>query len=639
MDEKIVFPYKCFTGQYLRVDLTKGSAAAQELPLAWAEGYLGGNGIGTRILWEEVPPEVDPLSAENRLIMAPGLLGGTLMPNCGRLEVIAKSPLTGIYGDANAGGFLAPEIKYAGYDLIVVQGRADKPVYLLVEGGRAELREAAHLWGQTTSATERAIQKEVGDPDVKVACIGPAGENRVRYACIMVSYARSAARAGMGAVMGAKNLKAVAVRGFGGLQVAEPERFYRVAVAVHQAIRRNEFYPGVSRYGTPGLVVLMNQMGRFPTKNFQLGSFPWAEEICAEVLREHYFVKDIACFNCPVACDKVYRVREGQFANTTISSVEYETLGSLGAGVWNRDLEAILYANQLCDDLGMDTISAGRTIAFALECAQRGLLSPAEADGLDLTWGNVTTLLALLEKIARRQGIGDLLAEGTRRAAHCIGQGAAEYAMQIKGQEIAAQDGRAQQSMGLAHVTSSRGADHLKGFPTIDETGYPSEAVRRYGQEYLPELIDPLATRHKAMLVKDGEDFGAIVDSCGNCKSGGTFVMAEVYWPEMAEAVEAATGMPMSVERLQATGERIYNLQRCYNVLHGITRQDDTQPRRLLTEPSPSGHAKGHVLHLEAMLEEYYRLRGWEPATGIPTARKLRDLGLAEAVERLSIEP
>lgn len=632
-----MFPYKCLSGKYLRVDLTKGTAVPQELPPAWAECLLGGNGIGTRILWKEVPPAVDALSPENRLIFAPGLLCGTLMPNSGRLAVIAKSPLTGIYGDANAGGFFAPEIKYAGYDFIVFQGKAAKPVYLCIDDATAELRDAGHLWGQTTSATERVLQKELNDPDVKVACIGPAGEHQVRYACIMVSYARSAARAGMGAVMGSKNLKAVAVRGFGGIHLADPNRFYKVAVASHQAIRHNEFYPGVSRYGTPGLVVLMNPMGRFPAKNFQLGSFPWADDISAETMRDRHFVKDIACFNCPVACDKIYRVREGQFAVTT-SSVEYETLGSLGAGVWNRDLASIVYANRLCDDLGLDTISAGRTIAFALECAERGILSAAEADGLDLSWGNTATLLSLLEKIARREGVGDLLAEGTRRAAQQLGRGAEEYAMQIKGQEIPAQDGRAQQSMGLAQSTSTRGADHLKGFPVLDETGYPSEAVRRYGQEYLPELIDPLATKYKAMLVKDGEDFGAIVDSCGNCKSGGTFVMAEVYWPEMAEAIESATGMPMSVERLKLTGERIYNLQRCYNVWHGLRRKDDTQPRRLLTVPSPSGHAKGHVLHLETMLEEYYRLRGWDPATGIPTAEKLRGLGLEDAIERLGIE-
>jgi aldehyde:ferredoxin oxidoreductase len=631
-----VFPYKCFAGKYLRVDLTTGRAEAEALPVAWAEAYLGGNGLGTRVLWEEVPPEVDPLSPANRLVFAPGLLGGTLMPNSGRLEVIAKSPLTGIYGDANAGGFFAPEVKYAGYDFIVFQGKAATPVYLLLRDGRVELRDASRLWGQTTSATERAIQQEVADPDVKVACIGPAGERQVRYACIMVSYARSAARAGMGAVMGSKNLKAVAVRGSGGVSLADPARFSRVSVRAHQAIRGNEFYPGVSRFGTPGLVVLMNPMGRFPTKNFQLGSFPWADEISAETLRGNHFVKDIACFNCPVACDKVYRVKEGPFATTT-SSVEYETLGSLGAGVWNRDLASILYANRRCDDLGLDTISAGRTIAFAMECAQRGLLSRGEADGLDLSWGNTGTILTLLERIASRQGIGDLLAEGTRRAAARLGRGASEYAMEIKGQEIAAQDGRAQQSMGLAQATSTRGADHLKGFPVLDETGYPSEAVKRYGAEYLPELIDPLATKHKAMLVKDGEDFGAVVDSCGNCKSGGTFVMAEVYWPEMAEAIQAATGMSMPVERLKVIGERIYNLQRCYNALHGIARKDDTQPRRLLSEPSPSGHAKGQVLHLGEMLDEYYRLRAWDASTGLPTAVKLRELGLAEVVQRLEV--
>ena len=297
----------------------------------------------------------------------------------------------------------------------------------------------------------------------------------------------------------------------------------------------------------------------------------------------------------------------------------------MGANVLNADLDAILAANQLCDELGMDTISTGRVISFAMELWENEILNLDDTGGLPFQWGDMDVVLQSVQMIAHRQEFGDLLAEGVRRAAESIGRGAERYAMHVKGMEIAAQDGRAQKSMGLAHATSSRGADHLKAFPVIDETGYPDEARRRYGEKYLPELAQPLATKHKPLLIKDGEDFGAVVDS------GGTFVLAEIYWPDVAAALEAATGMEMGVERLQRIGERIYNLQRCYNARHGITRADDRLPRRFTEEPSPSGNAEGEVVDLEPMLDGYYQLRGWDLETGWPTEKKLQELGLEEA--------
>ncbi|MBU0703704.1 MAG: aldehyde ferredoxin oxidoreductase C-terminal domain-containing protein, partial [Chloroflexi bacterium] len=403
----------------------------------------------------------------------------------------------------------------------------------------------------------------------------------------------------------------------------------------HRRIRANPVYGPVSTHGTAGIVTMMDALGRFPTRNFQMGSFPEIDKIGAEALEARAFVRHLACFGCPVHCDKLYRIPDGPHAGVALRSVEYETLNSMGTCVWSADLDAALAANRLCDDLGLDTISAGRAISFAMELWEQEILNLADTGGLTLRWGDMDLVLRLLEMIARREGFGDLLAEGTRRAAQTIGQGAEKYAMHVKGMEIPAQDGRAQKSMGLAHATSSRGADHLKAFPTIDETGYPDEARRRYGEKYLPEMAQPLATKHKPLLVKDGEDLGAVVDSVGVCKSGGTFVMAELYWPDIAAALEAATGMEMDVERLKRIGERICNLQRCYNALHGITRADDRLPRRFSEEPSPSGNARGQVIDLEPMLDEYYRLRGWDPVTGRPTAQKLQEMGLEEAVERL----
>ena len=628
--------YKGYIGKYLEVDLTRSHLESLPLDPEMAERYLGGNGFGTRLLWERVPAGVDPLSPENLLIFATGPLNGTLMPNSGRMEVITKSPLTGIYGDSNAGGFLGPEIKFAGFDMIVLQGRSPAPVYIRIEDGHAEIRDAAYLWGKDTIETEEELQKE--DPGIKVACIGPGGENMVRYACIQATSSRSFGRAGVGAVMGSKKLKAIAVRGFGAVPIASPDKFYEVAVRCHQGIRANEIYPAVSRYGTPGIVSIMNMIGRFPTKNHQLGGYEEADKINAEALREQYFVKDIACFGCPVACDKIYRVSSGPYAGTTVRSFEYETLNSYGANVYNPRLDAILKASDMCDRLGVDTISTGHSIAFAMELYQRGIMSRSDLDGIDLTWGNIEAVLEMTERIVYRRGVGALLAEGTRRAAQVIGKGSLEYAMEVKGQEIPAQDGRAQQSMGLAHVTSSRGADHLKAFPTIDETGYPTEARRRYGEEYLPDMAEPRSTRHKGLLIKDGEDYAAVVDSTGTCKSGGNFVLAQIYWDDVADAVRYATGMDMDVPALKSVGERIVNLQRAYNALHGISRKDDRLPRRFLEEPNYQATPEGSVCRLEEMLEDYYRLRGWDISTGLPTADKLRELGLSEVAERLGSE-
>ncbi len=629
-----MFKYRGYAGKYLRADLTRGTTTPFDLEAGRCEKWLGGNGWGAEILFSEVPVATDPLAPANKIIFATGPINGTLMPNSGRLECISKSPLTGIYGDSNAGGFFAPEMKFAGWDMFIIEGRADHPVYLMIEDDRVEIRDARHLWGKDTIETEHLIQAENGDDQIKVACIGPAGENQVRFACIQVTPQRSLGRGGLGAVMGSKNLKAIAVRGHGTVPIAQPERFYDIAVKCHEGIRANAIYPAVSRYGTPGIVSLMNKIGRFPTRNFQSGHYEKADNINAETLREGYFVKDIACYACPIACDKIYRVREGEFAGTTVRSFEYETLGGYGASIDNDDLPSIMKATDRTDRLGMDVISAGRAISFAYELWEKGILTSEDTDGLDLTWGNYHSMLELIEKIARRDGFGATLAEGVRRAAAIIGKGSDYYAMHVKGQEIAAQDGRAQQSMGLAHATSNRGADHLKAFPTIDETGYPDEARRRYGERYLPEIADPHANKHKAFLVKDGEELGAVVDSSGNCKSGGTFVLAQIYWDEMAEAISAATGMEVDAAALKRIGERIYNLQRAYNVLHGISRLDDTLPKRLLTEPSPSMSAKGQVCRLEPMLAEYYELRGWDES-GCPSEAKLLELGLEDAASRL----
>lgn len=618
-------------GKYLRVDLTQGKVIEKETEKWRARLYLGGNGFGTKILWDEVPARIDPFSPENKLIFSTGPLTGTLWPSSGRFEVIGKSPLTGIYGDCNSGGHWAPELKYAGYDMVVFEGRAKKPVYLWIEDGQAELRDAAHLWGKTTWETEKIIRRDHGDERIKIASIGPAGENKVRFACVITS-GRAAARTGQGAVMGSKNVKCVAVRGTKDVTVANDE-FYDYAYLMHQKVLANEFTPGESRYGTPLLVTLMSEIGRFPTKNFQRGDFPYAAEISGEVLEEKFLVKRLGCFGCPISCGRAVAVKEGPFKGTYTEGIEYESLNALGARTWNRYMPSIIKADLLCDEYGLDTISTGSVIAFAMECYERGIITKEDTGGIELEWGDYEVELQLIEKIARREGIGDILAGGVRIAAQKFGKGADYYAIHVKGLETSAQDPRAQQSMGLAHITSTRGADHLKGFPTIDETGYVKEAIERYGEQYLPEIVDGLAMKYKAMVVKDGEELGAIADSAITCKFTTHFPPC-YYWPELARGLSLATGMPLDVAELKKIGERIYNLQRCFCVREGISRKDDTQPKRLLTEKG-TGRAKGHVVYQEPMLEEYYELRRWDKETGWPTRAKLEDLDLKDVADEL----
>jgi aldehyde:ferredoxin oxidoreductase len=626
-----------YVGRILRLNLSNRKIEEQELTPELARTWLGGNGIGVRILWDEVAESVHPLSAENILVLATGPLVGTAWPCCGRMEAIAKSPLTGIYGDSNCGGTFGPELKFAGVDVLVITGAADRPVSLWIHDGIVEIEDAKELWGFDTVETESALRLRKGDTGIKVACIGPAGENLVPYASIQATPNRSFGRAGLGAVMGSKRLKAIAARGAMRVPIASPDEFSELARRMHQRIRENEFYPALARYGTSGLVSIVNELGRFPTRNFQRGDYAEADKIDGEALRSRYWERDGGCFACPIRCDKVYRVREGEFAGATTSSLEYETLNSLGAAVDNSNLAAIIAANERCDRLGLDTISTGRAISFAMELYEKGILSKSDTGGRQLRWGDYRFVLDLIERIARRTGLGELLSLGVRNAAEQIGGEAAYYAMEVKGMEIPAQDGRAQQSMGLAHITSSRGADHLKAFPTIDETGHPSEVVRRYGEAYLPEMSDPHATKHKPFLVRDGEDLGAVVDSVGVCKSGGTHVMAEIYWPEIAAGLSCATGIEFTAHDLKTIGERITNLMRAYNALHGITREDDRLPRRFIEEPSPSAGAKGQIAHAEEMLDEYYALRGWDAGSGWPTPATLKRLGLEEAAERLEV--
>ncbi|MGO9645653.1 MAG: aldehyde ferredoxin oxidoreductase family protein [Candidatus Bathyarchaeia archaeon] len=615
-----------YAGKILRVNLSTKKIVVLELRKDLAYNFLGGSGFGTKILWDEVGPGVEPFSADNRLIFAIGPLTGTIYPTAGRFEVIGKSPLTGIYGDANSGGHFAPKLKQAGFDAVVFQGRSTKPVYLLLNNGKAELRDAGKVWNHGTEETERILKEEVGDSQLQSTCIGQAGENLVRYASVM-NNGCAAARSGLGALMGFMRLKAIAAQGDTRSTATKSQDFIKDALLAQKEILDNPFTPGLSKYGTAQLCVPMSTVGRFPTKNFQQGDFEFVEDIGADAIEGKYFVRRIACSACPIGCHHVVQVKDGKYAESANRVIEYESVNAFGARVWNRNLPSIIEADRMCDDYGLDTISTGASIAFAMELWEKGILTEGDID-LDLSWGNPDVVLEMIRRITFRKELGNILAEGVKRASEKIGKGSDYYAMHIKGQEIPSQDGRSQQSMGLAQATSSRGADHLKGFPTIDETGYPTEAVKRYGEQYLPEIVDGIQTKYKAMVVKDGEEFGTVIDSIGICKFG-TFFPPALYWDRIATALSLITGFDLDVTKLKLIGERIVNLQRMFNVREGITRKDDTQPRRLLEEKSPSpGRAKGHVIYLKPMLDDYYRLRNWNNETGIPTNEKLKELSL-----------
>ncbi|MEW6222537.1 MAG: aldehyde ferredoxin oxidoreductase family protein [Candidatus Hadarchaeota archaeon] len=619
-----------YMGKVLEVDLTRGKAVQQKLDKELAMNYIGGNGLCTRLLFNLLKPGIDSLGPENVLIFATGPLNGTTWSQTGRYEVAAKSPLTGLYGEANSGGHWGSELKYSGFDAIVVHGRAEKPVYLDVENGAAQLKSAERLWGRDALETEQMLREEKGD-GCEVVSIGQAGENLVRFAAIMHDY-RSAARTGPGAVMGSKNLKAISVRGDFSVPIADLDEFSKLATEGRKRVVSHKFSASTTKYGTTILVELMNEIGRFPTRNFQSGVFDMAHEIGGEKIVRDFKLRDRACFGCPLRCECFLKNNAG--GRPLEGKVEYETLSSLGGRCGNSDMEAILYANRLCNIYGLDTISCGGVIAFAMECYERGLLKKADTGGIDLSWGNAEAIIECIEKLVRREGFGNLLAEGTDRLAKRLGPATEEFNMTVKGMDEPAQDGRAQKSMGLSHATANRGADHLTSFEVLSEVGFVEEIERRFGKKVMPEGADRLNPKYKALMVRDGENFCAVVDSLVTCKFGACWPPV-FYFEDYARALTAVTGIKHTASSLFTTGARIFSLERAFNIREGVTRKDDRLPSRMIKSPAPEGPPRGHVVELDYMLPEYYQLRQWDWNTGwIPRAR-LEELGLGDVANEL----
>jgi aldehyde:ferredoxin oxidoreductase len=616
-----------YGGTVLRVDLTEGTFERVATEEHLARAYLGGRGLNVKRLWDEVPAHTPGLSSDNLLVFGAGPLVGTLFPGSGRFNISAMSPQTGILGDGNAGGFFAPEMRFAGYDQIILRGRAPHPVYLYLRDDVVELRDARHLWGTDVWEATAAITQELGDPDVQVATIGQGAENGVSFGGIFVNLNRPVARCGMGTVMASKNLKAVAVRGTGFITVADMPRFREIIQRLDETIYSHPEYEIRTRLGTTKLIRALNSIGGLPTRHFQHGRFEAADKVSGEAIEARYKVKSKACFACTIPCSRFLEVRDERFPELRLEGPEYEPLAGFSVRVGNSDLALALKCVDLANRYGLDAISLSEVIAWSMECQQRGLLSRAETDGLDLSWGNGEAVIALIHKVAHREGFGDVLADGVKKAADRLGRGH-EYALHGKGLEVFQADVRTIKAYGLGVAVASRGADHLRSEPWFEFSGDREEGIRRYG---IPETAFRLEYKGKGLVVKHFEEMAAISDALGVCKN--TYNNMEVLdWEATAELLQAATGWDITGEEVRRIGERTVNLERLFNAREGITRRDDILPRRFLREALPEGcgESTGSVLELEPMLDEYYRARGWDLETGLPTPQKLAELGLGE---------
>jgi aldehyde:ferredoxin oxidoreductase len=613
-----------WTGKILRVDLAKGTCTPEDLNMEWAGQYLGQRGLASKYLCEEMDPKTDPLSPGNKLIFATGPLTGTCASTGGRYSVITKGPLTGAIACSNSGGYWGAELKFAGWDMIILEGKAKKPVYLCITDDKAELLDASEIWGKSVWDTDAWIKTRHQDPQIHVSGIGIAGENGVLFSCIVNDLHRAAGRSGVGAVMGSKNLKAIAVRGTGGVKVDDFPAFLKATSAAKEVLKGNAVTgEGLPTFGTQVLMNIINEAGALPTRNTREVQFDGAHDISAEAMAEPSgkdgkpnLLANQACFSCTIACGRISKVNEEHYTVQNkpeywhaSGGLEYEAAWALGAATGVKDLDALTYANFICNEQGIDPISFGATLAAAMEMYEDGVLTDKETGGLKLTFGSAEALTTAVELTGKAEGFGKELGMGSKRL--CDKYGKPELSMTVKGQEFPAYDPRAIQGMGLTYATSNRGACHLRSYTVSSEI---------LG---IPEKTDPLVTDGKADLVKAFQDATAAVDSAGLC------IFTTFAWTleDIAPQIEGALPGKWSVDKLLEIGERIWNLERQFNLQAGFTAKDDTLPKRLLKDAAKTGPAKGLVSGLDKMLPEYYAARGWTKE-GVPTNETLDRLAL-----------
>ena len=618
-----------WAGKTIRIDLTKGNYVTQPTPDILMRDFLGGAGINAKILYDEVGPEIDPFDPENRLIFGAGPLVGTLAPSSARYTVTAKGPFTFAFCDSNSGGHFGPELKYAGYDHLVFVGRSPKPKYLLIDDNKVELKDAQHLWGKDVWQTEDIIKEDVGDPDIKIAAIGPAGESLVRYAVIINDHARAAGWGGMGAVMGSKNLKAVAVRGTKGIQVADQDKFEKACLTAREMVRKSPKMKTIGIYGKPWLNWLRNEVQKSnPTKNYLLPRVPPEEfkKVGLEAFMD-LVVRWKGCFNCTLDCAHILLSKSGRYAGTMGEGFEYNQAID-GQMMDIYDLNFVLKWTVETNRLGIDCDGPAYAIAWAMELYERGLVTKEQTDGIDLTWGNQDAALQMLDGICKRDSsFSHLLGEGVDLASRKFGKGSEKLAYHIKGGRLEI-DPRTGWATALSHATSTRGADHLKGMPLSNAFGV---------WKNIPyEFTDDSKLDYKAEAVTFFENLNSVIDSIGLCKNDTWSQSAECPGlHEFAEMMTALTGREYTANSLLEIGDRIYNVERAYNSRCGLTRANDSLPEKFYTEPIETKIRVVDRETFEKLKTEYYTIRHWDPATGHPTAKKLQELSLQPIADDL----
>lgn len=594
-----------YIGKILRINLTEGKTSTEPLNMELAKKYLGGRGLAGKMFADEVASDVDALAPENKLFIATGVLTGTNAPTPARYMVVTKSPLNGVIASSNSGGYWGAQLKFAGYDMVVLEGKSDHPVYITIKDDLVEIKDAAKVWGKDVYETSEALMQEFGDDKAKVLAIGPAGENLSLMAAVINDLYRAAGRTGVGAVMGSKNVKAIVVRGTGKVDNANPDQMKEVVANVLQKIRENGVTgQGLGTYGSAVLVNIINENGIYPVNNFQGAYDAEADQISGETMTEKYLLKKHPCYRCPIACGRYnkWNGKEG-------AGPEYETVWVFGSDCGIHDYDAIHEANDLCNKLGLDTISVGATIAAGMELVQRGYIKPEELDGTPLEFGNAQGMVEWVRKIAYVEGLGAKMALGSYSLADSYG--APELSMSVKKQELPAYDPRGVQGQALAYATSNRGGCHVRGYMISPEV---------LG---LPEKLDRNAVEGKATWTKIFQDLTAVIDSAGLC----LFTSFAMGLTDYTALVNAATGFNYTDAELLACGDRIWNNERLHNLKVGYTAADDTLPKRLLNDPIPDGPSKGQMHNLPELLAQYYAERGWDEA-GVPTPECLNNLGM-----------
>jgi len=618
---------KGYMGKQLRISLNNKSYKIEKINNQVLKNYLGGVGYSAKILYEELSKGIDPLGPYNKIIFATGPLTSSRVPGGGSIEICFKSPLTGGWGEARCGGDFGPDMKKAGYDFLIIEDKAPESVYLLIDDNKITFKDANYLLGKAVSVKTRMIREELDDNDISIMCIGMAGENLVNIATVMFE-GRAAGRSGAGAVMGSKNLLAIAVKGSGRIEAENPDDYNIALKEIRDVVKNSEVAKGFREFGTMGDMAGNDEAGDWPTKNWQANNWGKGQELF-DYYSKHNFIKNKMCYKgCPIACGRVALVKEGKFKTPAHDGAEYESLSAFTAFVFNEDMDAAVHSTYLCDEYGIDTISAGAVIAFAMECYENGLISKEDTQGLNLSWGNADILPILVEKISKREGIGDILADGVQKAAQRIGKDAEKFAIHCKGLEGPAHDPRSGKALAVTYGTANRGMCHIHPLEGMAyDSGKFDFGMIPYGVPD-PNTLDRWDEKGKGRIVKILQDGLIMPDVLGVCKF---FMYAGVNLEQYASLLSAFTGWDLKGKGLLQIGERTSNLQRLFNIREGFTRKNDNLPDRTIKRPSFGAYQKEDrciVKDYAGMLKEYYIERGWDAETGKPLTEKLHDLGI-----------